>query len=38
MAAQEQQLRESCRKLLAEGSVKVVIGYGGARACVHPPR
>jgi len=28
MQAQEQQLRESCRKLLADGTVKVVIGYG----------
>jgi coenzyme F420-reducing hydrogenase delta subunit/ferredoxin len=28
MAAQELQLRETCRKLLAEGTVKVVIGYG----------
>ena len=28
MAVQEQQLREACAKLLAEGKVKVVIGYG----------
>jgi coenzyme F420-reducing hydrogenase delta subunit/ferredoxin len=28
MAAQEQQLRETCRKLLSEGTVQVVIGYG----------
>lgn len=26
----EQQLRESCRKLLADGTVKVVIGYGSS--------
>jgi coenzyme F420-reducing hydrogenase delta subunit/ferredoxin len=28
MAAQEQQLRETCARLLAEGTVQVVIGYG----------
>jgi len=28
MAVQEQELRESCRRLLAEGVVQVVIGYG----------
>ncbi|MGA3328595.1 MAG: hydrogenase iron-sulfur subunit [Terriglobia bacterium] len=27
-AAQEQQLRETCRKLLEDGTVQVVIGYG----------
>ena len=26
----EQQLRDTCRKLLEEGTVKVVIGYGGS--------
>jgi coenzyme F420-reducing hydrogenase delta subunit/ferredoxin len=30
MAAQEQQLRETCRKLLADGTVQVVIGYGAS--------
>jgi coenzyme F420-reducing hydrogenase delta subunit/ferredoxin len=28
MAAQEQQLRETCTRLLTEGTVQVVIGYG----------
>ena len=28
MAAQEQQLRETCARLLSEGTVQVVIGYG----------
>jgi ferredoxin len=30
MAAQEQQLRETCTRLLAEGTVQVVIGYGAS--------
>ena len=28
MAAQEQQLRETCTRLLTDGTVQVVIGYG----------
>jgi coenzyme F420-reducing hydrogenase delta subunit/ferredoxin len=30
MAAQEQQLRETCTRLLTEGTVQVVIGYGAS--------
>lgn len=32
----EQQLRDTCRKLLEEGTVKVVIGYGGNGAQPYP--